>query len=851
MRITELELINVGRHEKLLVQCDAPLVGLTGPNGSGKSTILAMLDYALTGETADPIGTYVRTGASNGSVRIKIKKNGHTGEIFRQFGKTTKRHLTWTGFKDGEPIKAAAEVDRHLAEIFAADKKAISSAVFVHQGTLHDVLFGSGTERLTSFIKMVNMSFCRQRKDLIDTVAKKVQEGLVDFSETLRSLEEQQVAARVQWSEADKTYAALPDVTSVMQELRQRTIWQQKLGFLNDTFVRCDTQHRESTGALGAYQLTLPANYQSLSAIDELLNNQQSDMQQKQSSLQWLELAYAERQQAVMLDADIAKQEASLKEIDTMIQGYAKQFPSVAWLKSNLSTMEKAKWDLQLFNQRKQELNSTCESLAAADKTLAEYSASAEQTANLPNCSQESITLQRMAWKEKEATLQAHRKNLEALKSAAKQEVAGNVVCLKCTLQLVPAQFGADYGQELIGTIQSLQQAQEDADKNLSAWEKHWTTWNSGYQEALRVRQKWVAEESRLKQELRGLEIKVNATGLHMDMTALDTAIGDQRTILNSWEGDQNGWNGIKAKLEANQVTKSRLLLHAEAMTKSIDLSPAALQEIKTAIQAISNNLNGWRQARSRLSTLLTQNQMHKANLDKAEQDLNEHGLTPVPMSPEAETLIQTQSLESALGRLAAEEQTKQEAKARRDVLQTTKDDLDTRIRDIHVRMEANKKKRELADNLKLLTHMFSEQGLPRRVVEYHFDHLVAYTQMFLEQLQSRFAVVKDLEDPLSFRFIRYDEPGSASLPMQKMSGGQKVVMSLAFLMAIQRQLVQDVGFLVLDEPSVHLDEPAVEGAVLMLQRAGQQLTDTDHQIWVCDHDPRMARAFSTQIMLA
>src|SRR5580700_7422478 len=163
MIITKLRLVNVGRHTSLSFDSDASVVGLLGVNGVGKSTVLDMLQYALTGETEFSLDSYVRYGEGNSCVEVEFVKNGQKGTIFRQFGKTSKRKLTWAG----QEKTSAKEVDATMAQIFSADKQAIANAVFVQQGTLEKILFSKDADRRSMFIKLVNMSFCAKRANTI------------------------------------------------------------------------------------------------------------------------------------------------------------------------------------------------------------------------------------------------------------------------------------------------------------------------------------------------------------------------------------------------------------------------------------------------------------------------------------------------------------------------------------------------------------------------------------------------------------------------------------------------------------------------------------------------------------
>jgi DNA repair exonuclease SbcCD ATPase subunit len=85
---------------------------------------------------------------------------------------------------------------------------------------------------------------------------------------------------------------------------------------------------------------------------------------------------------------------------------------------------------------------------------------------------------------------------------------------------------------------------------------------------------------------------------------------------------------------------------------------------------------------------------------------------------------------------------------------------------------------------------------------------------------------------------------------MNKLSGGQRVRLSIAFLLAVQQLIIPELGLLVLDEPTTHVNDEGVESLADLLQNLGAQLASSDAQIVVCDHDHRLERAFQITVRL-
>jgi DNA repair exonuclease SbcCD ATPase subunit len=169
-------------------------------------------------------------------------------------------------------------------------------------------------------------------------------------------------------------------------------------------------------------------------------------------------------------------------------------------------------------------------------------------------------------------------------------------------------------------------------------------------------------------------------------------------------------------------------------------------------------------------------------------------------------------------------------------------------LKDLECRAEKDQKKMLCITRLRELKDLMSRQGLPGRYVAHRFQQLAALTACHLAKMNAGFTVSIDTKEPLSFRFQRQDD--KTDLQMVKMSGGQRVRLSLAFLMAVQEALVPDVGLLVLDEPSMHLDSEGKESLAELLTETGRRLSSGETQVWVSDHAHELEPAFGAVLKL-
>jgi DNA repair exonuclease SbcCD ATPase subunit len=158
--------------------------------------------------------------------------------------------------------------------------------------------------------------------------------------------------------------------------------------------------------------------------------------------------------------------------------------------------------------------------------------------------------------------------------------------------------------------------------------------------------------------------------------------------------------------------------------------------------------------------------------------------------------------------------------------------------------------RRELVSDLKRLKEALGRGGVPSATVSDRFDAMAGAVAETLDSMCANFTVEPDKDSPVSFLFTRLDDESGDALPQSRLSGGQKVRLSIAFLLALHRLVVPDVGLLVLDEPSTHLDAEGVESLANMLTSLGAVMKDGGCQVFVVDHNEALTRAFTSGIKI-
>lgn len=145
-----------------------------------------------------------------------------------------------------------------------------------------------------------------------------------------------------------------------------------------------------------------------------------------------------------------------------------------------------------------------------------------------------------------------------------------------------------------------------------------------------------------------------------------------------------------------------------------------------------------------------------------------------------------------------------------------------------------NKLTRDHLDNLKEVMH---KSNLPKRLTVNYLKRTVVKMNEYLEDFNAPFRIHSD--DELVF-WARFTD--GRNLPAARLSGGEKVVLALAFRLAVQFGVAAGVNLLVLDEPTVGLDDDNIECLATAFNRLRAMSKSSGLQVLVVSHEKAMER---------
>jgi exonuclease SbcC len=156
--------------------------------------------------------------------------------------------------------------------------------------------------------------------------------------------------------------------------------------------------------------------------------------------------------------------------------------------------------------------------------------------------------------------------------------------------------------------------------------------------------------------------------------------------------------------------------------------------------------------------------------------------------------------------------------------------------------LDSKKRYRNLLEGAKSLLH---RDQLPRLVSQSYIKALNVHLAHYLEKFSSPF--VAAFQEDFSVKCIL---PGGFEEAAERLSGGQKVMLGLAFRFAVYQMFVGHFGLMVLDEPTTFLDHDNVENVCGVLESVRGYSRSAGLQLIVVTHEPRLASVCDQVITL-
>ena len=162
----------------------------------------------------------------------------------------------------------------------------------------------------------------------------------------------------------------------------------------------------------------------------------------------------------------------------------------------------------------------------------------------------------------------------------------------------------------------------------------------------------------------------------------------------------------------------------------------------------------------------------------------------------------------------------------------TTTEQLAT-LKNEEAKLEKVKEWRELLEKARQYLH---RDQLPNMVAQSYIRSLNSRLAKYLDMFEVPYTckIAADMGVICAFS-------GNRQLPAERLSGGEKVMLGIAFRFAIYDLFASNLGLLILDEPTVFLDDDRIDSVYELLDRVKSYSKSAGLQLIVITHEKRLA----------
>jgi DNA repair protein SbcC/Rad50 len=685
------------------------------------------------------------------------------------------------------PITKQAEIQQILEGLFGATFESLLNNVFVPQGRIEAILFATNTQRLREIQRIVGLDNLSLAEKALGLEVNSIQ-LTVGLKEQIVELAGKAAQATKEQAELDAQLKQMSASVALLQPYAKRLE-----SFLATETSRAALQKVESDIKASELKVVeLEGECTRLRLEEEAVTRVLASFEGKvdEAARQLAAIDAAVRQASVLrgIRAKVAEAEAVLKAAATPL-------PDVESLKTDLDKL-RSTLDLRVQQLRGDLPRPRLPREEEIDSRLRELDVQLRGLLTVPPPSEEERELSSRI---KEETHNC--------------EVFGTGVCPTCKQDV--HDFDPTATELLIKELRK--QRQELEASRTESYEA--------------IRRGLLAEQRELQQELQGINVKAKAIleqgveKLKAQVEGAQAAYGEAHTMVagvRQAERDLTTYQhqlqelGVPEDIDPGEAEKLRKVLtlyesakvrHSEAVTH-LKIKTGEKQQADTSLA----------QARSLREGFGNVESVDAASLAEARQKTEELRELTAAQQQVITTLgvtqARVQSLTDTVERLKG--QYINEANARKWVT------FCKRVRDIvHV------------------------NGLPTLMMREYATVLNRRIAHYLDVWESPFSM--ELDESLSF-VSRFEDGRTHSA--SRLSGGQQIVASTSFRLAMVETFARELGLLVLDEPSNYLDTDNIYHLQQLLLRMRETTCDTGRQILLVTHEASLGGFFDHTISL-
>ena len=871
MIIRRLELEDFLSYRRTHIEFPEGSIAIVGENGAGKSSLLDAICFALYREAGrGGLHSLIRRGASRALVRLEFEVSGRRFLVEREIRRRARGRAVSDArlyALDGDSRKLLAysptQVDREVRRILGMDRQMFLTAVYVRQGEISRLLDVDPYQRKQLISKLLGVEELEKAYSAMALLIKQFElklereraklAGAERVREELERLayEEREIKRKI--AEVERSYQrTLRELKEVGEKLKSRMEAVRKLeeikrraAILSERVQSLEAKRRELSELLSQAQ----AAKRELAVVEDLLKLER----------------VAEEYASLMSSLEVELQRVEELELELRRAREASERAlKLSWVDEayrRLLQVKRKFEELTLqYTAKATELKSLEEQAKAL---LEECSLVVGRRVNLKEAADEVSALQ----EELERRGEELRRKLEALRSEARRvdaliaqlerwraelEKAGDR-CPLCGSPLPVERKEAllrlysESLEELHLRARALNEKEEELSRELEGVEAKMKTASRLDPAKMRVLAEKIERISReragLVEELRRLTPELQALGVtEPSRHAIERRLRELEELRIEWARLAEHAKRVKELEERLKAFRSRVTALEErrrelasVLGKFGDPEEAVklVREAKGKVELlrrIASSVNELRGALAELEEKLREAKSQLASLEKERERLGK-------LEEEVSELEERKS--ELIGRAQAAKRELELLYERLKNIRGEVERLKKELRELESRRARVRELERFIELLRRIRVLISKDGLQRELrararplVE---RHLRAFASLFELDLLD----VKLNDD---YEVLVVDSEGARSV--DTVSGGEKVALALALRLAIAKALSGGrVGVMLLDEPTVHLDDVRRRRLVTAIRRLFGAKGNEFPQLVLVTHDSELEEA--------
>lgn len=794
MQLEELSLQNFISHKSTEIKFQPGVNMIIGPNASGKTSILESISYSLVKAykkgNADDL---IKNGTNELKVSLDFYANGKKWRVSRnrkRMGSPESVLKEKEGDKFHVATRGERAVTKEVQDIIALDKSLFLNSVYVRQGELLDLIEATASERKKIIGKLIGIN--------------EIEKAWGDMREVIRHFERKKERIEIELKEKE-TPQKLKEKRKKLEKLREEI-------HKSEEEVK---QLREEVNQLNEEVKNLEVKKEEYHKLEQKIESLSNEASKKNKKIDEIE---ATPQKIDEIQEEIEEAALSKEEKEKRVEDLTEELAASREVRDKKEDL-KIKYHRKRLKELRKEINSLEDEFHGRLEQIADTVSIPPSKVSLGNVKQkirqekaeikkefEDLRQQLSDLEHKKGESQGELKQQKELKASTKRAKGK---CPVCGSDLTPA-----HKEQLL----------EEFKESI----KHLREEIKAYERKLKEKRHKLEEVKKTKEKLQDVSIDI----LERQSEELDQKKEKKSNHKEKARQARRKLKKFASKRKIKPTVLENLKSRIEKMEEQKETLLKEEKEVDEKISSLERKKVKTKQELKKKKELKRELGRLKESIEKLKQERKSHEFDPETYKKVKEKAKEKEKALSNLEGVLKEKRKKKEK-------------VKEKISQLEEELEEFREKQDLLNHLeedyipflKKVRGVYHKDKLQKDLREYYRPRIEKEMKKIVSNFNLGFTDVELEED---WNITAYGPRGEKNIDM--ISGGEEVGLSIALRLAIARVLTgKRLKLLMLDEPTIYLDDDRIDGLVEILRRL-----ESIPQVIVVSHNKKLIECADT-----